>query len=146
MHRLLLAALPLSLALGCPGAEPVFPADVEESFTEVRDCRTSIEHELHHIRVFVDEVAHDPYEQRDVLFPPGATVVKIEYEDDGCTELIGYTAMRKLAEGEGEDALGWHWQETDPDRVVLEDGALERCIRCHRACDDEGHDSTCAEP
>lgn len=128
-----------------PAADPIFPADVEESFTEVRDCRSSIEHELHFVRVFADELAHDPYTTHDAGFPEGAVVVKVEYADEGCTDVIGYTAMKRLADGGSPDALDWHWQEAGADREVLGDGALLRCVGCHERCED-GFEGTCTQP
>lgn len=128
-----------------PPADPVFPADVAESFTEVRGCRSSIEHELRFIRVFVDELAHEPYTTHDAGFPEGAVVVKVEYADEGCSDVVGYTAMKRLADGGSPDALDWHWQEADGDGVVFADGPLLRCVGCHQRCEG-GFEATCTEP
>lgn len=158
LTRLLFSAVFLSLLTACPPptpgdagpdggpvAEAFFPDDVETAFTEVRDCRNSIEHDLVFIRVFADELAHDPYTTHDGGFPEGATVVKAEYADDGCTDLVGYTAMQKLVAGASPDALDWRWQEADANRRVSRDGALLQCIGCHERCEG-GYDGACTEP
>lgn len=151
----LVAGLLLAI-LGCPAppgddggldADPIFPADVETAFTEARECRTSIDHDLRHFKVFTDALAQGPYANRDAPFPEGATVVKVEYADEGCTDVVGYTAMKKLAEGSDSNALDWHWQQTEADRRVLEDGSVQRCYTCHRTCEaPEGWEHTCAVP
>lgn len=129
-----------------PVADPFFAEDVEGSYTEVRDCRSSIEHELRYIRVFADDVAHEPYTTRpDGGFPEDAIVVKVEYADDGCTDVIGYTAMKRLADGASPEALDWHWQEANGNQKVFSDGPLLRCVGCHERCDG-AYDATCTEP
>ena len=127
--------------------EPVFPADFAEQYTETRDCRGSHEHELRFIRVVVDDAALPIYQTFEGLYPPGATVVKLEYEDEGCQRLVGYTAMLRLEEGMYPEGRDWHWQKLDSERRVLEDGAPIRCIDCHEfhCAPPNGHYLTCAE-
>lgn len=128
-----------------PVADPFFVEDVEGTYTEVRDCRSSIEHELVFVRVFADELAHEPYMTHDGGFPEGAIVVKVEYSDDGCTDVAGYTAMKRLADGADPEALDWHWQEANENQKVFADGALLRCVGCHERCEG-GYEATCTEP
>jgi hypothetical protein len=133
----------VALLAGCPPepAEPMFPADYEASYVEVRDCRRSPEHELAFIRILASPEAASTYQTRTGTFAEGAVVLKEEYVDDACTDLLGWTAMRR----EGGD---WRWQEVASDRVVVEDGAIERCATCHARCvaPDLGFEETCAEP
>lgn len=126
---------------------PFFSIDVEETFTEVRDCRQSIDHDLTFIRVFADAAALAPYASREEPFPAGALVVKVEYADDACADRSGFTAMQKRATGEDADAGDWRWQRATGDGEVTESGAPARCIACHRACGQPpgGYDWTCAE-
>lgn len=142
-----------SLALlvhGCdgpPASGPRFPADFQASYRELRDCRNSHEHELRHIRVFASPSAQAPYTELSprVPYPPGATLVKLEYELPGCRaeDFIEYTVLHKLAGGEGR----WLWQRVAPDRRVLEEGAPRRCVACHtfHCAPPLGYDLTCAE-
>jgi hypothetical protein len=131
------------------GPEPVFPANAEAEWTELRDCRHSHEHELRFIRVFASPDAEDPYLalSPDVPYPVGARLVKLEYDDFECTNLLGYTALEKLPRGTAPAAGDWLWQRVGPDRKVLEEGAMPRCINCHQEhCEPPlGYDLTCAE-
>ncbi|MDQ3036214.1 MAG: hypothetical protein M3Y87_27685 [Myxococcota bacterium] len=136
----LIAATPIA---GCPApepAEPVFPADYSASYLEVRDCRRSPEHELAYIRILASPDAATTYATREGSFGDGAVVVKEEYSDASCSDALGWTAMRR-------EGGAWRWQEVAPDRVVMEDGAIERCVTCHARCVAPlGFENTCAEP
>jgi hypothetical protein len=132
-----------------PSSEPVFPENPETIWTELRDCRNSHEHELRFIRVFASPDAEEPYLalSPDVPYPVGATLVKLEYDDASCTNLIGYTALEKLPAGTQPAANDWLWQRVNADRRVLEEGAMYRCINCHteHCSPPHGYDLTCAE-
>jgi len=125
----------------------VFPADYAATYTEVRGCRSSSDHDLHRIRVLVDPAAHDPYATRTAAFPVGSIVLKAEYDfgDTSCSgPVIEWTVMQKL--GTPED-LGWLWQRVAADRsVTTENDPL--CITCHTSCGvaPDGYDGTCTMP
>jgi hypothetical protein len=141
----------VSLALGaCDKApEPVFPADFQSTYQEVRDCRRSGDHDLNYIRVLTAPEATDAYQYREVPFPVGAVVLKAEYADEGCSDLTGFTAMRKEPVGSAPAAGDWLWQRVSAKREVREEGAPTRCVSCHRPCQTSsagGYDWTCAEP
>lgn len=130
-----------------PAAAPLFPADVEEAFAEARDCRRSIDHDLSFVRVFADAPAHGPYTTRAEPFPVGATVVKVQYADEDCADVVGFVAMQKRATGEASDSGDWTWQRTSAEREVLEHGDVQGCVFCHSACNGAGgYDWTCTEP
>lgn len=126
-----------------------FPEDVTSAWLEMRDCRESHEHELHYIRVFASKTAEKPYGalSPDVPYPVDAKLVKVEYDDDACAVAIGYTAMKKLANGESPSGGDWLWQKLDTDHQVLESGAPPRCVTCHEVhcAPPYGYDLTCAE-
>lgn len=133
-----------------PAAQPLFAADYASAYQEVRDCRQSGDHDLNVVRVLADPSAGDTYRDRDAPFAPGAVVVKEEYDfgDPTCAGPIKqWTAMRKLAPGEGDEALGWQWQRVDSERRVVEE-APTRCVSCHQGCgvSPDGHDGTCTVP
>ena len=132
-----------------PQPKPVFPADFERLYSERRDCRESHEHELHFIRVLVSPSALEPYAalSPDVPYPVGATLVKVEYDDEGCVDPVLFTAYRKLEQGANAFANDWLWQRVAPDRTVIEEGAPWRCINCHtyHCAPPYGYDLTCAE-
>lgn len=142
-----LAALVL-VAAGCTdGAEPEFPADYASTFTEVRGCRGSTDHDLHRIRVLADPAALAPYQGRTQAFPVGAIVLKEEYDYDDincASAIVEWTVMVKTAEPAN---LGWHWQHVTPSRDVATDNEA-RCINCHTDCGvaPDGYDGTCAMP
>ena len=144
----------LLVGAGCGPApeerlEPVFPDDAETAWTEIRDCRHSHEHDLRFIRVFASPDAEAPYLalSPDEPYPVGALLLKLEYDDAQCTDLLGYTALEKLSPGAAPSAGDWMWQRVGPDREVLEQGAMPRCINCHSVhCGPpHGYDLTCAE-
>lgn len=130
-------------------ADPVFPADFAARWREMRDCRFSHEHELRNIRVLASPDAEASYAalSPDAPYPVGATLLKIEYDDDQCAVPIEYTAMRKLAPGENPAGGDWRWQRVRVDRQVIENGAPWRCINCHtvHCAPPMGYDLTCAE-
>lgn len=153
-------SVPAALAMLCacdedPGPAaptPLIPAGVENSWQEARKCRTSHEHWLHSVRVVVNPPAWLPYttwlplDPANLPFPVGSVVVKPEYDDQFCENLIGYTVMRKEPAGYWPAANDWHWQRLDAKRKVLEDGKLAKsCASCHQShCDPPaGYDFTC---
>lgn len=131
------------------GPIAIFPADFMTKYTELRDCRHSHEHELNHIRVFANDLAAAPYLalSPDVPYPPGSILVKAEYEDKDCVDLIGFTAVRRGEVGSAPEVYDWYWQKLDAEQNVTEDGAPWRCINCHAVhCEPPyGFELTCAE-
>ncbi len=153
-----LAAVALVLVVSCaddettsaPGPEPLFPADYAASYSEVRDCRQSGDHDLNIIRILTAPDALAPYRDRAEPFPEGAVVLKEEYDfgDTSCSGPIKqWTVMVRLADGAAPTTLDWKWQRVDAERnVAAEDEP--RCYGCHTGCtpDNEGYDHTCAVP
>jgi hypothetical protein len=154
----LLLALALgAAALGCgddgggddgdTGTAPAFPSNYAASYSEVRDCRSSSEHELNRIRVLADPAALAPYRDRDADFPVGSVVLKEEHEfaDIDCTSApVRWTVMTRLASGSSPQTLDWYWQDVDgARRVTSENDSL--CISCHTGCGvpPEGYLGTC---
>lgn len=137
----------VAAACGTDAAPPAFPAGYAATYTEVRACRSSSDHDLHKIRVLADPAALAPYRDRTAEFPIGAIVLKEEYDfaDGACSgPVIEWTVMEKLATAGN---LGWSWQRIDLDRdVVTEDDG--RCISCHTQCGGapDGYAGTCAVP
>lgn len=130
-------------------AEPLFPADFQATFQEVRDCRPSSEHDLGRVRVYADAQALGPYTTREGAFEQGATLVKEEYDgtDSECEgPVTQWTVMQRLADGDSPGTLGWRWQRLSAERtVVTQDDP--RCVGCHTACNaPEGYSNTCAVP
>lgn len=150
----------LALVMGCgdgetdpepdPGPEPAFPADYAASYTEVRDCRQSGDHDLNIIRILADPAALGPYVDRDQPFPEGAVVLKEEYEFDDMTcegPIKQWTVMVRLADGENAEQLDWHWQKVDAERQVATENE-PKCYGCHTGCTPaaDGYEYTCAVP
>ncbi len=128
----------LSIALvscGPPPSDAPFPEDYEASWREARDaCTISHDHELRYIRVFTNEAAFEPYTLHEQPYPVGATLLKAEYDDPDCTELLSYVLMEKLAPGAAPpDEFGWSWRRFDPDRREVHDARTIpfTCIDCH---------------
>ncbi len=139
-------------ALGCgddapSGPAPSFPADYASTYSEVRDCRSSSEHEFMRVRVLADAIALGPYVGRDADFPVGSVVLKEEYDfaDTACAgDVIRWTVMTRLATGSSPETLDWYWQEVDAARRV-ETEDENRCIGCHTGCGvpPDGYQGTC---
>jgi hypothetical protein len=132
---------------GSSGPEPLFPADYAASYTEVRGCRPSTEHELHNIRVLADAAALAAYRDRQSDFPEGSVVLKEEYDfaDSTCSgQVERWTLMARLASGSSPQTLDWHWQDMDGERRVVSENDT-RCIGCHQGCGNlpEGYQGTC---
>lgn len=147
------ASLVAALAVpGCAddapsGPEPSFPADYLATYTEVRDCRNSIEHELSRVRVLADTAALGPYQGRDADFPVGSVVLKVEHDgsDTDCSgEPVRWTVMTRLAAGSSPETLDWYWQEVSASRRVTSENEA-RCVGCHTSCGvpPEGYLGTC---
>jgi hypothetical protein len=146
--------LMLSLAsVGACGedAEVYFTEAYVSTYTEVRDCRRSGDHNLRFIKVLVEPAALEPYQGRLLPFPEGAVVLKEEYafDDPTCAgEPIQWTAMRKRSASSNQ--LGWDWQRVDPDFSVVEENKPS-CFGCHEPCTGAppgsvGYDYTCTDP
>ncbi len=130
-----------------PPSDPdvAFPEDYASTFTEVRNCRKSGDHDLSFIRVLTDPAGLGPYLDRSTPFPIGAVVLKEEFGfgDATCSEeIVRWTVMRK--NGTSNGASGWDWQSVSADRVVTgrDEGG---CIGCHSTCT-VGYDYTCTDP
>lgn len=134
--RLARVALAL-VALGCgpPAGDAPFPADYESSWREARDaCTISHDHELRYIRVFTDDLAFGPYTRQDGPYPAGARLLKAEYDDPDCTELLSFVLMEKQEPGSTpSDEHDWSWRRFDPDRREVHDPRQIpfTCIDCH---------------
>jgi hypothetical protein len=165
MKRLRTGTLPplvlTTLLLGACGGDParpepppsLLPADYPLRFTEVRDCRSSIEHGLVNVLIRTDSAAAALYDSGPFPFPVGTLVVKEEYADasHACTQRSGTTLMRKEPPGYDPAHNDWHWQRLDAAGKVLVDGpgtgTVASCSSCHVTtayC--RAHDFTCAEP
>jgi hypothetical protein len=135
-----------------PAPAAIFAADWATSYEEVRDCRRSADHDLNFIVVLADALARDAYVDRMEPFPAGAVILKAEYADPACSDLAGFTAMRRDPgfDPPDDDSPGgdWHWQRARADGTVSEDGVIARCKSCHEGCGvaPDGHDGTCAVP
>jgi hypothetical protein len=130
------------------GADPIFPADFASTFQEVRPCMRSGDHDLNHVRIVVNQTGHDAFVTRSGPFPEGTLIVKVEYADPTCSDLTGYTSMRRDAAGSSPEAGDWTWQRLDENRKVERTGNIPECVSCHATCGfpPDGHDWTCAIP
>ena len=145
--RWLYPLLVLAAACGDDGPSPVFPESWASAYTEVRNCRSSGDHELNKVRVLADPAALAPYMTRTQPFPSGAVVLKAEYDfaDGNCSgPPVGWTVMQK---GGAPEDLGWVWQKVDAKRGVESDNDPQ-CVQCHSDCGlpPDGYDGTCTVP
>lgn len=129
------------------GPDPSFPAGYAATYTEVRDCRNSADHNLSRVRVLADPAALAAYQGRDADFPVGAVVLKEEhgFADTDCSaEPVRWTVMTRLAPGSSPGTLDWYWQDVDAERRVQTEND-SRCVGCHTTCGvpPDGYLGTC---
>jgi hypothetical protein len=151
-RALALGTLVVAIA-GCPETpddEAPFPRDYERVWDEARaPCVLSHDHELRHVRVFANDLAFGPYTLANAAYPVGAILLKAEYNDDACTELLSYVVMEKLPAGSTpSDEHDWTWRRFDPERREIVDARMipATCITCHEVhCEAPpyGWDYTC---
>lgn len=150
--RLVAAIALIGATAGCGGdttdpgsTEAAFPADYLASFTQVRDCRFSVEHDGVFITVHANDVANDAYVNGVYPLPEGSMLVKTLYDDPECSQLAGYAVMVKMQDGYESGAGDWYWESVDAGRSVEQGGRLQSCLSCHVGCTD-GRDFTCTDP
>lgn len=148
-HGRAACTLALLIAIGCgPGVE--IPADFE-GYTEARTpCVLSHDHSLRYVRVFADDDALGPYTRADAPYPTGARLLKAEYDDDACSELLGYVLMTKLEPGTASFDRDWDWARFDAEGQRISDPRFipSTCVDCHTwhcAAPPYGWDFTCTE-
>lgn len=154
----LAAAVPLAV-ISCGGednptppdpepVDPFFAADFAETYTLVRDCRFSTDHNLTRVRVYVNSIGAENYLNGTYPFPVGTIAVKVLTDGqasdcNGATE--EFVAMRKGAPGTAPSSGDWEWQAVNPDRSVRLSGQLfDACISCHANCT-LGRDYMCTD-
>ncbi|MFN0150400.1 MAG: cytochrome P460 family protein [bacterium] len=161
-RRFLLALLCLCAALAaisCGGdsnptppdpepADPFFPANFEQSYTLVRDCRFSTDHNLTKVRVYVDSIGAASYLAGTYPLPVGTIAVKVLTDgqaDDCAGATEEFVAMRKGVPGTAPTYGDWEWQAVNPDRSVRLSGQLfDQCVACHASCT-FGRDFMCTD-
>ncbi len=128
-----------------PGPDPFFPADFLTTYTQVRDCRFSVEHDLHSIQVYINPEAAKAYTDSIYPFAAGTICVKPEYTDPQCSQIAAYAVMRKGPPGTAPDGGDWEWQIVGADLKVVRSAQTEGCVDCHALCTN-GRDFTCTDP
>jgi hypothetical protein len=145
---LMLACAGIAL-VGCPESDPspagFVPHDYAERFEEVRDCRFSVEHDSVYIRILAAPEAAAAYRDGQYPFEVGTVIVKQEFRDASCTDVLGVTAMQRLATGEAPEHGDWSWERAGPNLTVVDGVDPAGCAACHQACT-SGRDLTCADP
>jgi hypothetical protein len=145
------ALLLVWLGTACgPDAKAYFPKDYLSTYTEVRDCRNSSDHDLRFIRVLANPIAYDTYINRDGPFPTGSILLK-EERDESTTcmgPITSITAAKKLPDGSSPETLDWEWQRVDPETLLDVTEDESRCYNCHSGCPSDsnpgGYLYTCA--
>lgn len=142
---LLIAAVAIA---GCDPPEPsepvLLPGDYAERFEEVRDCRFSVEHDAVYIRILAPPEVASWYRDGVYPFAEGALIVKEEHRTAACDDILGWTIMQRLADGERPEHADWAWQRLDAELMPIEIEP-KGCVSCHTACT-MGRDYACADP
>lgn len=149
LPALLLGAM---LVSGCASwdNETYFPADYQDTFTKVHNCRRSTHPTGDYVVVWINDVGRDAFFARKWPLPEGTVLVKTQYTDSACSRLVRYTAMRKEAANSAPARGDWGWQLVDDQGGVRDccDGgdpqAPRSCVGCHAPC--VGSDRVCTSP
>ena len=129
-----------------PSPKMVLPGDYRTAFVPVRRCGPAVEHGLISVVVRVRAEQATLYDNGPFPYPAGSLVVKEEYRDSQCTDLTGYTVMRKEAAGYFPAGGDWQWFTLDSYGTVLKDGKQPSCSTCHATlCGPKNRDLTCLE-
>jgi len=128
-----------------PGTDLIFPENFLDTYVLVRDCRFSTEHDGLQIRVYCNPEDAARYTDGNYPFPEGCTLVKIESSDENCTQVVRYSAMRRLADGAASSVGNWEWQRVDADFKAITETPASGCFSCHAGCT-HGRDFTCTDP
>jgi hypothetical protein len=149
--RVALPALVLLAAcaeVDSPSPEMVLPSDYRTAFVQVQNCGNSVDHNFMDVVVRVRSGDVDRYRSGPYPFPKGSLVVKEEYRGQGCTDLSGYTVMRKEDSGYFPAGGDWQWFTLDSGGTVLKNGKVPACSNCHATSTSCGpaHDLTCPGP
>lgn len=145
----LLLAAALAGCGGDDGPVSLIPTNYTASFTEVRDCRRSGDHDFEYIRILADASAAGPYLAREGQIPEGAMLIKEQYDasDQTCAgEIVQWTLAKRLPIGSSPETLDYEWQRVLADGRVDDDS--QGCVNCHSDCGvpPDGFDGTCALP
>ena len=132
------------------GPASLLPKDYAATYTMVRPCRLSGDHDLNYVTVMADSAAAGPYVMRTTDFPEGSLVVKEEHDpgDMDCSgPIITWTLMQRLATGSSPDTDDWTWQRLDAKGHVMTEND-NNCISCHKTCGvpPDGYEGTCSMP
>lgn len=150
---MIVRAATLVLLAACsstPDDTTLFPAGYATTYTQVRPCRASPDHDLDNVTVWTNGSATEPYVMRDNPFPTGSVVLKEEHdvEDATCSgPITQWTVMVKLPDGSSPATYDWRWQRVYADRAINTDND-PRCYSCHSACGvpPDGYLLTCSAP
>jgi hypothetical protein len=129
-----------------PTPQPLLPADYQAGYPVVRSCRTSVEHDLRFIVIRALAGTEQQYETGPFPRAVGTLIIKEEFSDRGCTDLLGWTLMQKQPEGYAPNLGDWRWQRLNAGKQIIEDGQVPRCASCHAASGCRARDFACAEP
>lgn len=156
---LLLASLAIPVVSCGPDEEAVnslVPDGYAARFTEVRNCRNTIEHiatttqpMVSNIRVLTNPEAAEAYRMNAARLPVGTVIVKEEFDDPSCSRasLRAWTVMRKEPAGYDTAHNDWRWQRVRAsDNAVLVDGRVASCISCHNRPACTSRDWQCTVP
>ena len=156
-----LALAMILLSCGGGGSSPavtsLVPANYATTYTQVRGCRTTVEHAnaiaaqgiVTNIRVLINPEAAAAYLANAPTLPVGTVVIKEESDAADCSHVTAWSVNVKEAPGYDTANHDWHWQRVlASSNAVLEDGRVNRCFSCHQdsECAPMNRDLMCTTP
>ena len=130
-------AIVAATVMGCGEVEidpnAYFPQDYKTSFAQLGACRKSGTHSNPHFLLHITSSSQEAF-NAGMPLPEGTVVVKSQYNDDACTDLATWTAMKKREAGFDAANNDWEWQNVNGDGEIVEQGKVGYCASCHAGC------------
>ena len=145
LRALTLTLLAATLLPGCASElddAAFFPKTYASDYALITNCEKSSSHGGKYAKTFVTKDAEAPWKAKTYPFAESVVFVKVLHSDSKCSDVSGYSAMKKLAAGAGGAAGDWSWQSLDADGQVTGEGQLGGCTGCHKAYKDNDYVGT----
>ena len=126
--------LAASLLSGCASTfdtNAYFPETFASDYALITNCDKSGSHGGKYVKTYVTKDAEAAWKAKSYPFAESVVFVKVMHSDSKCSDISGYSAMKKIAAGSGGAAGDWDWQSLDADGQVTAEGQVAGCTGCH---------------
>ena len=115
------------------------PENFRSSYISLHGCKESAHPAAEYVITYLSPNAQSVWDaysagDTDVDFEPGTVSVKVQYSDDQCSDLTGYTVMEKTSADSSGALGGWRWQYLNESGECNDCDAGSACVSCHTPC------------